>query len=117
MEYARSAVLEILLLDGHAVKSALRRTLRAQQRNALKKQTINLMTESKKCGITIGQYVLIERKTENASGVASHCLPTVCAFAQIAGLRTRGIMNVVKVQYHDLNVRYTVYVIAAEKIR
>lgn len=53
----------------------------------------------------------------SVSGAESLYRRTVLAFAQIAGLRTKRIMNAVKAIFHALSVRCMVSVIGAGKIR
>lgn len=112
----RNVALENTRPDVSAVKSALRRTPEVRLESVQMRMTVNMMQGLRKCDITTIPRAQNAKKTGNASGAASHCLPTVRVSAQIAGLRTREKTNAAKAEYRALSVRCMASVIGVVKI-
>lgn len=96
-------------------KSVLRRTQRVVGDTEIRKAKNSATRDWLPRKYITEKYVAVEKITENASGAESPYRLIVRVSAQIAGLRTKRIMNAVKAIFHVLNGLHMAFVTVAER--
>ena len=115
MGYVRNVAFVNTLQGASAVKSVSRRTQRVVGDTEIRKAKNSATRDWLPRKYITEKYVAVEKITENASGAESPYRLIVRVSAQIAGLRTKRIMNTVKAIFHVLNGLHMAFVTVAER--